>query len=111
MKINENFAAAIERRKTQNLEFVSVPVQKLFGNIYMEYEGRLLNVGIKDSKYNDFLTALKRYRNNSKNYANIFLTKGKVMVDILNNLIPKYELVIQQSFSFYETQVILNYLV
>ena len=107
MKINEDFATAVERRKTQNLEFVAVPVQKLHGNLYMEYEGKLLNLGIKDVNNSEFLHSLKRYRINSKNYANMFQIKGKVMVDILSSLIPKFEACIQQSYNFYEHQVAL----
>ena len=106
LKINEDFAVVLERRKTQNLEFVAVPIQKLYGNLYMDYEGLLLNHGFKDvTNTEKFLHSLRRYRNNSKNYATMFQTKGKVMVDILSNLIPKFVDAIQQSYNFYELQV------
>ena len=105
LKINEDFDTVVERRKTQNLEFVAVPIQKLYGNLFMEYEGKLLNKGFKEGNFNESLQSLRKYRINSKNYANMFLIKGKVMVDILGSLLPKFESTIQQSFSYYEIQV------
>ena len=94
----------LERRKTQNLESIAVPVQKMYGNLFMEYEGRLLNLGYKDSSNIGFQQLLRKYKINCKNYANMFQTKGKVMVDILSQIIPKLDIAIQQSSLYYEYQ-------
>ena len=86
--------------------FVSIPIEKLYGNLYMDYEGILLNFGLNEaSTFNEFLASMKSYRLNSKNYATMFLTKAKVMVAILHSAFDNLERCITSAHSFYEKQV------
>lgn len=103
MKNNEDIRAVIERRRTQNFVFFAMPVDKLYGNLFMDYEGISFSLGLKDSAtYNEFITSLKSYRLNSKNYALMFITKAKVMVDILHNIASKFETKLINTYKHYD---------
>lgn len=106
---SEDIKAVIERRKTQNFMFAALPVEKLYGNLYMDYEGMLMNFGLKEaSSFNEFLDSLKSYRLNSKNYAGMFQTKAKVMIAILHSLFDNIDKKKAKVYEFYEEQVSLN---
>lgn len=107
LKLSEDFKVTLERRKTLNFQFASVGVEKLYGNLFMDYEGILFNFGFKDaSTFDDFIGSLKSYRLNSKNYANMFLTKARVLIDILHSLLSNLDKSMQTAFTYYEQQVI-----
>lgn len=72
----------------------------------MDYEGILLNFGLNEaSTFNEFLASMRSYRLNSKNYANMFLTKAKVMVTVLHSAFDNLERCINTAHLFYELQV------
>lgn len=86
--------------------FMSMPIEKLYGNLYMDYEGILTNFGLKEaSTYTQFVESLKSYRLNSKNYMIMFQSKAKVMIGILHSLFENLEKKIAMAYGFYELQV------
>lgn len=106
MKINEDMKAILERRRTQNFVFFAIPVEKLYGNLFMDYEGLSFSLDLKDSAtYSEFISSLKSYRLNSKNYAQMFVTKARVMVSILHCIVTRFEEKLFHTYKFYEHQV------
>lgn len=107
LKQNDELVCVIERRKTQKFETFAIPIEKLYGNLFVESEGHVISTAFKDGmSFQTYMNALKSYRLNSKNHANMFLTKGRVLNNILFGLLTELEKKLVPTFRFYENQFI-----
>ena len=108
MKQKHDLLKAFEKKKTEGNEVKAEFISKLHGIIALRDGLFTLDKSfIIPFSNSESMQILKQYRLYSKNYANMFQIKGKVMVDILSSLIPKFEACIQQSYNYYEHQVAL----
>ena len=92
MKQKNDMLKAFEKEKSRNNDFKAMNVSKIHGSITLsDISSNLEKKFQVPFSESESMETLKKYRLCTKNYANMFQTKGKVLVDILTDLLTKYQ--------------------
>lgn len=87
MKLQSDMFKAYDKKRDRDISVSSIcQLQSAVSMVDIDLKRMALPFNDVES-----LNHLKRYRLNSKNYATMFLTKAKVMVDIINNLLTNFD--------------------
>ena len=103
MKQKHDLLKAFEKKKTEGNEVKAEFISKLHGIIALRDGLFTLDKSfIIPFSNSESMQILKQYRLYSKNYANMFQIKAKVLVDILNNLLIEYSAQTVRLFQFFK---------
>lgn len=92
-----------EKSKQENKHKLAVPIKTLYGSICRDDSDDILSERAKaPAKQSDYLRILRSYRLFSRNYANIFMTRCKVMEQIVRHIIIQYQLKLQEKYKVFQ---------